>query len=318
MTRDVGQDHLRRGQEVSTFKSFLAGSVSGVAARTVTAPMDILKIRLQITPYTRNATNVLSHQSRVWGMVKDIVTKEGLRGFWKGNIPGSIMYVIYGGIQFSSYSKFNWALKSFNWPDQVHSAVVGALAGFTGSLCAYPFDVLRTRFVANKERTSFKLGKMITDIWRTEGLQGFYRGCSISIVAITISSSVIFGTYETIKIYCDERLSKESHSWLYRSLSSSAGAIGGITSKIITFPIDTVRRRVQIKDSQHLGSFFNEHSERLYLSHQHRGSMKMAMSILQKEGILGLYRGLLVSLCKNVPTTMVSLWTYEQIVKQIT
>ena len=97
------EDSLRKGQNVAVWKTLLAGAVSGLLARSVTAPMDTIKIRLQLTP----ANGLKPLGSQVMQISKSMIKNEGIRAFWKGNIPGSLLYVTYGSTQFSSYSLFN-------------------------------------------------------------------------------------------------------------------------------------------------------------------------------------------------------------------
>lgn len=243
---DDGQhntDHLRKGEDVKVSQSLVAGSVSGLLARTVIAPLDTLKIRLQLRPsYTGQAPSGLLK------MMKGMILNEGgLRSFWKGNVPGTMMYVLYGGAQFSSYSFYNNLFgETSDMNGQLQSLVVGALAGMTSSFVSYPTDVLRTRFIANQDVALSSLSHGCKEIWNMEGIPGFFRGCTASMFTITLSASILFGTYESIKIYCDE-YSKESDYTNY--LRYSASSISGVTSKMVTYPLDTIRRRIQVRNS---------------------------------------------------------------------
>lgn len=300
------QDYLRKGQHVEVYKSAIAGAVSGLVARLLTAPMDTLKIRYQIQPM---------HESKYGGMlstVRTIAAEEGARGLWKGNVPASIMYVLYGAVQFSSFSTLNELLSGNNFPPVVHTLIVGALAGMTSSVATYPFDVLRTRFVANRGVKMFKLGVSTLEIWRHEGFQGFFRGVTSSAVSVTLSTSIIFATYESIKIFCEKH---NDHGIGVETLEKSASMISGVAAKIVTFPIDTVRRRILVKDSIHLGKFTK--SRATY--ERYRGStfIRMGLSMYRHEGLLSLYKGLTMALLKTAPTTAISIGIYEWSLKMI-
>ena len=85
---DVPKDYLRKGTATQLWKSTLAGGIAGVMARNVIAPLDTIKIRLQITP------NILSiNNNSLYERVIDMIRREGIRSFWKGNLSGSIMYL---------------------------------------------------------------------------------------------------------------------------------------------------------------------------------------------------------------------------------
>ncbi|CCK68556.1 thiamine transporter TPC1 KNAG_0B01090 [Huiozyma naganishii CBS 8797] len=238
-------DFLRKGENVNVTASLLAGSISGLVARVVTTPLDTLKIRFQITPWGDSKTIVRT--------ISDVMEREGLRAFWKGNVPGMMLYVLYGGIQFSSYSWYSNMLKDYTINGQIHSVTVGALAGMTSSLVSYPFDVLRTRFVANQTAVLFNTKDAIRDIWVHEGIHGFFRGSVMSMATITMATATMFGTYESIKIFCDEQ--DNGNRRLVNILNHSASSISGVVSKVVTFPIDTIRRRVQLQNSIHIDKF---------------------------------------------------------------
>lgn len=344
-------DHLRKGQDVSVIQSLVAGSVSGLMSRIVTAPLDTIKIRLQTTPtcYIKQTPSfaTLSSNSNLRLIIREMLVKEGMRSFWKGNTPGSLMYVVYGATQFSTYSVFNSLLAPrLNLPNELHSLVAGMVSGMTSSFVSYPFDTLRTRFVANKDKKLFNLKDSCKDIWVHEGVRGFYNGCLTSMVTFTLASGIMFSTYESIKVYSENRLNNNNNNnsnsngnsggggsgsdsddddktRLNRVLSSSASAISAVASKIITFPIDTVRRRIQLQDSIHLNKFFGTDQDlKIYREYRclkksnTRGSNFIKISVLtvKNEGIRSLYKGLMIGLCKSVPATVVSLWTYERVI----
>ncbi|SMN17978.1 similar to Saccharomyces cerevisiae YGR096W TPC1 Mitochondrial membrane transporter that mediates uptake of the essential cofactor thiamine pyrophosphate (ThPP) into mitochondria [Maudiozyma saulgeensis] len=342
-------DYLRKGQDAKLLKSSIAGALSGLAARNVIAPLDTLKIRLQITPVLRNTSSHYTNPLRMTpGLVRrinEMIRNEGIRSFWKGNISGSAMYVIYNGFQFCTYSYFNKHLAPYTGDSKnLHSALVGALSGVSSSISSYPFDILRTRSIANNQMKLYRIRDGIADIWNHEGFRGFYQGSLSAVLSISISTSIIFGTYEGIKIYSEGELQKISERgqeqktlssslqiFMYKTLNHSASSISGFLSKLVTFPIDTVRRRIVLKDSNHLEQFFgSEQSNKRQLyeysiqykktKHQDKlilPFLKISKQMLAHEGPKAFYKGLLMALIKTVPSTAVTLWSYETIMRAI-
>lgn len=298
------KDHLRKGENTEVSLSLVAGSISGMLARTLTAPMDTVKIRLQVIPVADKSQGI-----GLWRIVKDLVRQEGLRGFWKGNVPGSVMYVVYGGVQFSSYSFYNNALSGVGWSPQFHGWIVGALAGVTSSTASYPFDVLRTRFAADRQVRLSSFSKSIAEIWNTKGYRGFFKGCSSSMLIISMSTSIMFGTYENIRVYCDSTRKYYGSTQWHHILENSASSLGATIAKLATFPLDTARRRLVISDSAN-ESLFTQ-TAAIYEKHRGAGVFKIGLQILRHEGILALYRGIPLALLKSVPTTALTFWAYE-------
>ncbi|KAJ3169760.1 hypothetical protein HK101_011427 [Irineochytrium annulatum] len=74
----------------------------------------------------------------------------------------------------------------------------GALAGMTYNLTLFPADLIKSRQqimeVGPNVRSGF--GQIAADIWRAQGVKGFYRGCGITVARSAPTSAVIFGSYE--------------------------------------------------------------------------------------------------------------------------
>ncbi|AET37491.1 thiamine transporter TPC1 Ecym_1248 [Eremothecium cymbalariae DBVPG len=290
-------DHLRKGQDVPGAMAVIAGSVSGLLARTVTAPLDTVKIRHQLQ---------LGHEKKYIKIIstfKTIVREEGVRALWKGNVPASMMYVLYGSLQFGSYAWLNKMSNEYypNISPQINSVLVGGLAGMSSMMAIYPFDVLRTRFIANRNTRLVKMAEIVKNIQRTEGPIGFFRGYIWSTLTISLSAAVTFGTYETLNIYSET----SGISWL----GSSSSTVAGLLSKTITFPLDTVRRRIQIIYSQDISSYTADPGA--YKIYRDSNFLSIALRMARHEGISSLYKGLSMALCKSTPTTMISLWVFE-------
>lgn len=72
------------------------------------------------------------------------------------------------------------------------------------------------------------------------------------------------------------------------SLSGQAGSISGAVSKIIVYPLDTIKKRIQIQ------SVFGSNNVMHY-----NGMIDCLRKTIQSEGIHGLYRGLFPSVLKT-------------------
>ncbi|KAI9073902.1 hypothetical protein K1719_044135 [Acacia pycnantha] len=83
---------------------------------------------------------------------KDIFREEGIKGFWRGNVPSLLMVMPYTAIQFTvSHKLKTFASGSSNTATKNHihlstylSYVSGALAGCAATVGSCPFDLLRT------------------------------------------------------------------------------------------------------------------------------------------------------------------------------
>lgn len=132
--------------------------IAGLFSRFVIAPLDVVKIRLQLQSNITPPVKLLAEHNASGGptyrgilqTMRRIVAEETIRGLWKGNIPAEILYMTYGAAQFLAYQQAS-ILVTTVYPtvgDNTKSFIAGAMAGGTATLATYPLDLLRTRFAA--------------------------------------------------------------------------------------------------------------------------------------------------------------------------
>ncbi|TKA71651.1 hypothetical protein B0A49_04295 [Cryomyces minteri] len=271
-----------------------------------TAPLDVIKIRLQLQIHS--LTDPLSHQGvtgpiykGTLGTFKSIVRSEGITGLWKGNIPAEALYITYGAVQFSGYRFVSSYLHTLpHIPDTVESFISGAAAGTVATTVTYPLDLLRTRFAAQgTEKIYASLLASVRDITRHEGPFGFFQGLGAGVGQIVPYMGLFFAGYETLKIPL-ARLDLP-----FGSGDATAGVLASVMAKTAVFPLDTIRKRLQVQGPMR-GRYVHRNIP-LY-----KGIAGTFRAILQREGVRGLYRGLPVSLLKAAPASAVTMWTYER------
>ncbi|RFU33702.1 hypothetical protein B7463_g2619, partial [Scytalidium lignicola] len=306
-----GGEHLK--DEGSKTQVVIAGAVAGLIARFVIAPLDVVKIRLQLQ--THSLSDPLS-QKNLRGSpiykgtlptIKRILREEGLTALWKGNVPAELMYVPYGAIQFTTYRAVSLGLQKTigknKIPVAAESFIAGASAGAVATVATYPLDLLRTRFAAQgNDRIYRSLRASIVDIARREGLRGFFQGISAGVAQIIPYMGIFFATYETL------RLPLTSLKLPFSSGDATAGIAASIIAKTAVFPFDLIRKRLQVQGP----------TRELYVHKNiptYRGVFSTMRIILQNEGRRGLYRGLTVSLFKAAPSSAVTMWTYERVLR---
>ncbi|KAM0296304.1 hypothetical protein HYE67_009011 [Fusarium culmorum] len=302
------EGHLK--DEGSKVQVVAAGGISGLVSRFVVAPLDVVKIRLQLQPHSLpDQVAALRNGPAYRGAfatLKHILKHEGLTGLWKGNVPAELLYVCYGAVQFTAYRSTTVFLRtSFpsRLPDSAESFIAGAASGAAATSVTYPLDLLRTRFAAQGQHRVYQsLRSAIWDIKRDEGWRGFFRGIGPGLAQIMPFMGIFFVTYESL------RSSLEGLHMPWGSGDATAGMCASVISKTAVFPLDLVRKRIQVQGparSQYVYGNIPEYSTA-------RGAIK---TILRTEGFRGLYKGLTISLLKSAPASAVTLWTYEQSLK---
>ena len=82
----------------------------------------------------------------------------------------------------------------------------------------------------------------ITQILRDEGVSGYYRGVFTSLLQIAPYMGLLFWTYEATRNSLSSTLALSP-----RTSDFVAGGIAGIVSKSTVFPLDTIRKRLQVQ-----------------------------------------------------------------------
>lgn len=89
-----------------------------------------------------------------------------------------------------------------------------------------------------------------------------------------------------------------------------AGIGASVLAKTSVFPLDTVRKRIQVQ-----GPTRSRYVHKNIPDYGKLGTIGTLRVIATKEGMRGLYRGLTVSLFKAAPASAVTIWTYERVLK---
>lgn len=281
-------------------------------SRFVVAPLDVVKIRLQLQTHSLSdpRTHLDLRGSPIYkgtlSTIRHIARQEGITGLWKGNVPAELMYVAYGAAQFTAYRAVTLGVHRIfgegTLPKSAESFLAGAGAGATATTVTYPLDLLRTRFAAQgTERVYSSLWRAVSDIRRDEGLRGFFRGLGPGLAQIIPFMGLFFSLYEGLRIPL-ARLDLP-----FGGGDATAGVIASTVAKTVVFPLDLVRKRIQVQGPTR-GRYIHRNIPAYEL-----GALRAIREILRVEGTRGLYRGLTVSLIKAAPAYAVTMWTYERV-----
>lgn len=152
----------------------------------------------------------------------------------------------------------------------------GGVAGTMSLFFVYSLDYARTR-LANDNKSSAKGGERqfngLIDVYKktlkTDGVQGLYRGFVSSAVGIFLYRGAYFGLYDTLKPI----VLGDSNNML---ASFMLGYAVTVTSGILSYPVDTVRRRMMMTSGEAV---------------KYKGSIDCAAQVIKHEGFMSLFRG---------------------------
>ena len=266
----------------------LSAFVAGLITRFVIAPLDVVKIRSQVT------------EVPLKGQIKSIFQKEGIWGFWKGNMSAELLYGSYALVQMTCYQRLKKDLPPSN--EFFRNFEAGAIAGMIATVTTFPFDVLRTRFALQVVPVYSSIYDAVKSILKEENY-GLLKGLGPSLIAIVPYMGITFASYE----YYKKILANSTFSD-YNGMVAGAGA--GFSGKLATYPLDTLRKRMQVQGPR-IDAFLNhirvanyQYLKPTNFSHWsvvHIGfAFRVFKDIIKKEGVSGLFRGVRPALLKAV------------------
>ncbi|CAB9505553.1 Mitochondrial aspartate-glutamate transporter AGC1 [Seminavis robusta] len=129
-----------------------------------------------------------------------------------------------------------WALA----PALVHTAV-GAIAGSTGAIAAYPIDYVKSQLQTEEGREKYEGGfDAALDIVRNGGPFALYRGLMVNVVGVAPEKTVKLGANAMVRGMLMAQL-----GYLPLAGEVFAGGFAGATQVIVTNPLEVVKLKIQ-------------------------------------------------------------------------
>mmetsp|Transcript_7852 Transcript_7852/g.8996 ORF Transcript_7852/g.8996 Transcript_7852/m.8996 type:complete len:343 (-) Transcript_7852:71-1099(-) len=291
-------------------KHLFCGGVAGSTAKTLTAPLSRLTILYQVHSLVTTKKNRPKYAMKYNDGLRKIIER-GTSVLHRFPFSAINFYVYDSmlGILLEQRKNRNNSSTMDDDPSAYIRMISGAVAGCTACVACYPLDLIRTRLT--KELPGKEHYKGISDalqkILQTEGVSGLYAGLGPTLFVAVPNFAISYTVYGTLNEYAldddlfynlrkvDVDSGEESLGF---KLSLLCGAASGTLSTLITFPFDTIRRRMQIQ-SLHvdLGKRLN--------------GFQQARYVLRNEGVGGLYRGLPPEMLKVIPMVGTLFTVYE-------
>jgi solute carrier family 25 (mitochondrial phosphate transporter), member 23/24/25/41 len=266
-------------------------------SRTVVSPLEVVAT---VNMISTSASRPLLVELR------SLFAAEGMRGFFKGNAANCLKVAPTKGIQFVVFE----ALKSRIFAARTARAAragnnnpapltalerltAGGLAGMAAATLCYPLEVAKTLLTAHPERYRGVFATL-SEIGRTQGRKGLYRGLLPTLVAMFPYVGLEFMVYEQLKMVYARRRGRDANVFNMLLIGALAGSIAQTTCH----PLDVVRKRLQLQGIQ--GRPIQYHS-----------MLDAAFKIVKLEGPKSLYRGLQPMYVSAVPSAGVSYAVYE-------
>ena len=281
---------LNNKNKNNSSNAIVAGAFAGAVARIFVAPLDVIKIRLQIQKENYSLTNA-KYKGAVSAMAT-IAREEGIRkGLWAGTLPALCLWIPYTGIQFGMLNLL--LTSSSSGSSSSSNFLFGAVAGATATIATYPFDIIRTQLASQGiPKTYNGVFDAFYGLLRRRKL---YAGLGITLIEIVPATSVQFGVYG----YLDKKMNSDKNSKNH----FAKGFIAGSCARVAIHPLDVMKKRLQVVGLKRAASYGAAET-----AHK---AFPLVVSILKTEGPRGFYKGLVPALCKSAPSSAITFGVYE-------
>lgn len=287
-------------------KQLICGTIAGGVSSIVAAPFEFLRSKAVAGKGGTSVGEVFS----------DTLRKEGFEFIKKGSLVSGIMTsAIQRGVMFFTYeavkrreeNKFGRDVKWLpGLPREVSvSTVAGAVAAFVSTLVTYPMNTVGDRmFLKGNEYKS--MSDAMSKIIIKEGIGELYRGLIPKLIKIVPDGAASFFTYETLKRRHIEKLKKndvkEEEIGVLPSLCF--GAIAGLVSTTLTYPLDNVTTMMSMKELPMGAGALESRGTDMFQT------LKKTVA-REGVGLRGLYRGVGLRYAEIIPVTVLSFMVYE-------
>jgi len=274
-------------KKLGFFENFMLAGVAAGVSKTVAAPIERVKLLVQNQDEMIKQGRLDKPYNGVMDCCSRVLKTEGVYPFWRGNLANVLRYFPTQALNFA----FKDAIKvAFATPKDASQAkkftmniLSGGMAGTCSLLFVYSLDYARTRLANDAkgkggERQFNGLIDVYTKTLKSDGIQGLYRGFAISAVGIFIYRGMYFGLFDTLK----PLLLGDSPNV---TLSFLLGWGVTITAGLMSYPIDTIRRRMMMTSGGGV---------------KYKGSIDCGLQILKNEGFMSMMKGAGANILRGV------------------
>jgi len=261
---------------------FLLGAVSATFAKVIIAPIERIKLLLQLQRELVISGKLNTPYTGLCDCVFRVITEQGVSSLWFGNKCNIIRYFptqVLGLIIPKDLFKkmFTADFKKEYWKWFLFNVISGTLSSALSLLFVYPLDVARTVLTTNPQDytgiVDFLLKRLQRDGIVIGLLEGWYGGFWCSVLGTAFYRGVYFGLYEILKKVLSyyHPSGKRDNFWT----SFFLGWVSTLGAGILSYPLDTIRRCIMMRDGHE----------------RYMGSWDCAIQIMKQDGVLGFFRG---------------------------
>ncbi|KAI8898778.1 mitochondrial carrier domain-containing protein [Globomyces pollinis-pini] len=272
-------------QHTSLFTKLYCGAIAGVVGTSIIFPLDIIKTRLQ---------NQKGNQySGIIDCGRQLVRNNGIRGLYAGLAPNLVGIIPEKAIKLAvnDLAREYWAKQLSVHPDHLpiqYGMLAGATAGICQVIATNPMEIVKIQLQVSNNR---KINT--TELIKSMGIKGLYRGTTATL-ARDVPFSIIFFSF--VSMFKDLGTEKGQTKPKFSTIFGSGVLAGAIAAAVVT-PMDVVKTKLQVLPTDGVSLY--------------SGQLDCYRSILVKDGISGLFKGVVPRVLIVSPLFAITVLIYE-------
>ncbi|UYV79236.1 LDHB [Cordylochernes scorpioides] len=198
----------------------------------------------------------------------------------------------------------------------------GGIAGIIGVTCVFPLDLVKTRLQNQQvgpggERMYASMLDCFRKTRAKEGFLGMYRGSAVNILLITPEKAIKLAANDFFRFHLTKNgVGIRKKMGLCRKLSLPremvSGGLAGLCQIIVTTPMELLK--IQLQDAGRVSKLHSTHltSATCGWCPGAKGgpvaatsATSIALNLVRTRGIMGLYRGVGATMCRDVSFSVV-------------
>jgi len=165
-------------------------------------------------------------------------------------------------------------------PSSSQFLLAGGFAGFAVDATLFPLDTIKTRLQSSQ------------GFAKAGGFRGIYSGLGTAVLGSAPAAAFFFLTYENTKKFIKKM---QPNAW-HPIVHMTGAAAGEVMACIIRVPIEVVKQRQQ--------------------AGVHKSSLNIIRQILSTEGPIGMYRGYITTVFREIPFAFIQFPLWEMLKKK--
>lgn len=273
---------MSQPRKPNLIESMACGGSAAAFAVNFTHPIELVKTRMQVSGEGIGAT------------CAGVMRNGGVTAFYKGLPFAYGRELSYTSVKLGAYAPVRDMLGA-GGPDAGIGMkfLAGALTGGFGSVIGNPFDVLKTLAQTNTSGSS--LGSLVTNMFKDQGIGGFYRGVEVNIARACVLNATKMGVYDVTKGYVTGYT-----GWARKDVKTTFASafVAGFFMTVTVAPWDMLRTKLMNQPTD----------AKLYT-----GFMDCLQKTVKADGVLSLWRGFIPIWARFAPQATLQLLTIEAI-----